>query len=77
MLKSYLCNLVGDVMRSVFNFGGDDGFLRGWRGGALLLIVAFREIERDEGNLINGAILVEVRVGGGAKQAGFDVAERP
>lgn len=62
-------------MRAVFDFGGDDGFFRGRRRGALLLVVGLREIERDEGDLVDGAVLVEVGVGGGAQQAGFDLAE--
>ncbi len=64
-------------MRAVFDLWGDDGFLRGWRGGALLLIVRLGEVERDEGDLVDGAVPVEVGVGGGAEQAGFDLAERP
>lgn len=64
-------------MCAVFDLWGDDGFLRGWRGWALLLIVHLREIERDERDLVDGAVLVEVGVGGGAEQAGFDLAERP
>lgn len=74
--KTYLRDLVGDVVRAVFDFGGDDGFLRGRRGGALLLVVGFREVERDERDLVDGAVLVEVGVGGGAQQAGLDLTER-
>lgn len=73
---TYLRDLVCDVVRAVFDFRSNDGFLRGWRGGALLLIVGLREVERDEGDLVDGAVLVEVGVGGGAQQAGFDLTER-
>lgn len=59
-LASYLRDLVGDIVRAVFDLRGDDGFLRGWRGGALLLIVDLGEVERDEGNLVDGAVPVEV-----------------
>lgn len=62
-------------MRAVFDFGGDDGFLRGRRGRALLLVVGFREVERDEWDLVDGAVLVEVGVRGGAQQAGLDLTE--
>ncbi len=77
MLASYLRDLVSDVVCSVFDLWGDDGFLRGRRGRALFLIVGLGEVERDEGDLVDGAVLVEVGVGGGAEQAGFDLAERP
>lgn len=73
--ETYLRDLVGDVVRAVFDFGGDDGFLRGRRGRALLLVVGFREVERDERDLVDGAVLVEVGVGGGAQQAGLDLTE--
>lgn len=63
-------------MCSVFDLWSNDGLLRGRRGGALLFIVGFREVEGDEGDLVNGAVPVEVGVGGGAEQAGLDVAER-
>lgn len=75
-MGTYLRDLVCDVVRAVFDFWSNDGFLRGWRGGALLLIVGLREVERDEGDLVNGAVLVEVGVGGRAQQAGFDLTER-
>lgn len=39
VLASYLCDFVGDIVRAVFDLWGDDGFLRGRRGGAFLLIV--------------------------------------
>lgn len=64
-------------MCAVFDLWSDDGLLRGRRGGALLLIVRLGEVERDEGDLVDGAVPVEVGVGGGAEQAGFDLAERP
>lgn len=64
-------------MCAVFDLWGDDGFLRGWRGWALLLVVGLGEVERDEGDLIDGAVSIEVGVGGGAEQAGFDLAEWP
>lgn len=64
-------------MRAIFDLRSDDGFLGGRRGGALLLVVGLGEVERDEGDLVDGAVLVEVGVGGGAEQAGFDLAERP
>lgn len=74
---SYLRDFVGDVVRAVFDLRGDDGFLRGRRGRALPVIVGLREVERDEGDLVDGAVLVEVGVGGGAQQAGLDLAEWP
>lgn len=74
---TYLRDLVGDVVRTIFDLWSDDGFLGGRRGGALLLVVGLGEVERDEGDLVDGAVLVEVGVGGGAEQAGFDLAERP
>lgn len=37
--STYLCDLVGDVVRAIFDLWSDDGFLGGRRGGALLLIV--------------------------------------
>lgn len=64
-------------MCAVFDLRGDDGLLGGRRGGALLVVAGLREVERDEGDLVDGAVLVEVGVGGGAQQAGPDVAERP
>lgn len=64
-------------MCAVFDLRGDDGILRGRRGGALLLVVGLGEVERDEGDLVDGAVPVEVGVGGGAQQAGFDLAQRP
>lgn len=73
---TYLRDLVCDVVRAVFDFRSNDGFLRGWRGGALLLIVGLREVERDEGDLVDSAVPVEVGVGGGTQQAGFDLTER-
>lgn len=77
MLASYLRHLVCNIVCAVFDLRGDDGFLRGRRGWALLLVVGLREVERDEGDLVDGAVLVEVGVGGGAQQAGFDLAEWP
>lgn len=73
----YLRDLVRDIVSAVFDFWGDDGFLRGRRRRAFLVIVDLGEVERDEGDFVDGAVLVEVRVGGGAEQAGFDLAERP
>lgn len=64
-------------MCAVFDFRGDDGLLGGRRRRAFLLIVGLGEVERDQGNLVDGAVFVEVGVGGGAEQAGFDLAERP
>lgn len=52
-------------MCAVFDFWGNDGLLGRRRGGALLFIVGFREVEGDEGDLVNGAVPVEVGVGGG------------
>lgn len=76
-LASYLRDFVGDIVRAVLDLWSDDGFLRWRRGGALLLIVGLGEVECDEGDLVDGAVLVEVRVRGGAEQAGFDLTERP
>lgn len=73
---AHLRDLVGDVVRAVFDLRRDDGFLGGRRGGALLLVVGLGEVERDQGDLVDGAVLVEVGVGGGAQQAGPDLAER-
>lgn len=73
---TYLRDLVGDVVRAVLDLWSDDGFLGGRRGGALLLVVGLGEVERDERDLVDGAVLVEVGVGGGAQQAGFNLAER-
>lgn len=73
---TYLCDLVGDVVRAVLDLWSDDGFLGGRRGGALLLVVGLGEVERDERDLVDGAVLVEVGVRGGAQQAGFNLAER-
>lgn len=77
LFSTYLRDLVGDIVRAVFDLWSDDGFLRGRRGGALLLIVGLWEVERDEGDLVDGAVLIEVGVRGGAQQAGFDLAEWP
>lgn len=74
---SHLGNFIRDVVRPVFDFRRDDGLLRGRRGGALLVVVDLREVECDERDLVDGAVLVEVGVGRGAEQAGLDVAERP
>lgn len=76
-LASYLRDLIGHIVCTIFNLWGDDGFLRGWRGWTLLLIVGFREVESDEGNLVDGAVFIEVGVRCGAEQAGFDLAEWP
>lgn len=73
--RPYLCDFVCDIVSSIFDFWGDDSFLRGWRGGALLIIVCLWEVERDQGNLVDGGVLVEVGVGSWAKQAWFDLAE--
>lgn len=73
---THLCDFIRDVVCAVFDLGGDDGFLRGWRRGALPLIVGLREVEGDQGNLVDGAVLIEVGVRSGAKQAGLDLAER-
>lgn len=39
LFSAYLCDLVGDVVRAIFDLWSDDGFLGGRRGGALLLVV--------------------------------------
>lgn len=65
-----LRDLLRDVVRSVFDLGRDDGFLRGGRRGGLLL-VGLGEVERDQRDLVDGAVLVQVGVRGGAQQAGF------
>lgn len=75
--RPYLRDLIRDVVRSVFDLRRDDGLLGGRRRRALLVVVGLGEVERDEGDLVDGAVAVEVGVGGGAEEAGLDVAERP
>ena len=76
MCAFYLRDLVCDVVRAVLDLRGDDGFLGGRRRGALLLVVGLGEVERDERDLVDGAVLIDVGFGGGAEQAGFDLAQR-
>jgi len=64
-------------VRAVLDLGGDEGFLGGRRGGALLLVVGLGEVERDEGDLVDGAVPVQVGFGGGAQKAGSDMTQRP
>lgn len=66
---SYLCDLVSDIVRAVFDLWSNDRLLRRWWGGTLFLIIRLREVECNEGDLVDGAVLVEVGVGGGAQQA--------
>lgn len=74
---SHLRDFVCDVVRPVFDFRCNDGLLWRRRGRALLFVVDLREVEGDQWDFVDGAVLVEVGVGRGTEQAGLDVAERP
>ena len=59
---SHLCDLLCDVVCPVFDLGGDDGLLGGGRRGHLLVIVGLGEVECDERDFIDGAVLVQIGV---------------
>lgn len=73
-LTAHLCDFFCDVVRPVFDLWRDDGFLR-CRRRVSLLVVPFGEGERDQGDLVDGAVLVDVGIRRGAKQAGLHVVK--
>lgn len=56
---TYLRDFFRDIVRSVFNLWCYDGFLRRWRGMSLL-VGPLREVECNQWDLVNGAVLVDV-----------------
>lgn len=64
-------------MRAIFDLGGDDGLLRGGRRGGPFVVVGLGEVERDEWDLVDGAVFGEVGVGRGAQETALDLAEGP
>lgn len=49
-------------MRAILDLWRDDGFLRGRRGRTLLVIGGLGEVKCDEGDFVDGAVLVKVGV---------------
>lgn len=56
----HLCDLLCDVVCPIFDLGCDDGFLRGMWRGRPLVVVGLGEVQGDERNLVDGAVLCEV-----------------
>lgn len=75
LFLTHLCDFLSDIVSSVFDFWCNDGRLR-CRWGMRLLISCLCEVERDKRDLVEGAVLVDVGVGGRAEQAGLDVVKR-
>lgn len=72
---THLCDFFGDVVSSVFDLWCDDGLLR-CRRRVSLFISPLREVECNQRDLVDGAVLVDVRIRSRAKQAGLDVIKR-
>lgn len=73
--QTHLCDFFCDIVSSVFDLWRYDGCLGCWRRMSLL-ISPLREVECNQRDLVDGAILVDVRIRGRAKQAGLHVIKR-
>lgn len=72
---THLCDFFCDIVSPVFDLWCYDGCLWCWRRMSLLFS-PLREVECNQRDLADGAILVDVRIRGRAKQAGRHVIKR-
>lgn len=72
---AHLCDLLGDIVSPIFDFWRNDGRL-GCRRRVRLLFSPLREVECNQRDLVDGAVLVDVRIRGRAKQAGLHMIKR-
>lgn len=70
-----LCDFLCDIVSSVFDLRCYDCFLRCWWRMSLLLS-RLREVESNQRDLVDGAVLVDVRIRGRAKKAGLHMIKR-
>lgn len=74
-IATHLCDFFRDIVSSVFDLWCYNGFLGCWRRMSLF-ISPLREVECNQRDLVDGAILVDVGIRGRAKQAGLHVIKR-
>lgn len=72
---THLCDFFRDVVSSVLDFGRNDGRLRRRRRVSFLL-ARLGEVEGNQRDFVDGAVLVDVGVGGRAEKAGLHMVER-
>lgn len=72
---THLCDFFCDIVSSFFDLWCYDGCLGCWWR-VSFLISPLREVECNQRDLADGAILVDVRIRGRAKQAGLHMIER-
>lgn len=72
---THLCDFFSDIVGSVFDLRCYDGCLGCWWR-VSFLISPLSEVECNQRDLVDGAILVDIRIRGRAKKAGLHMIKR-